>query len=53
MSYPQDCPTELKHLGEDISEILEYVPASLKIIQYVRPKLVNYARSLFPIVLRN
>ena len=27
------------YLGEDISEILEYVPASLKVVQYVRPKL--------------
>ena len=34
-----DCGGKLKHLGQDISEILEYVPASLKVIQYVRPKL--------------
>jgi transposase len=34
-----DCGGQLKHLGEDVSEILEYVPASLKVIQYVRPKL--------------
>src|SRR6266436_2006554 len=34
-----DCGGELKRLGEDVSEILEYVPASLKVIQYVRPKL--------------
>jgi transposase len=34
-----DCGGKLKHLGEDISEILEYVPASLKVIRYVRPKL--------------
>jgi transposase len=25
-----DCGGKLKHLGEDVSEILEYVPASLK-----------------------
>jgi transposase len=30
---------ELKHLGEDISEILEYVPARFKVIRQVRPKL--------------
>src|SRR6201998_2191929 len=30
---------KLKHFGEDVSEILEYVPASLKVIQYIRPKL--------------
>ena len=34
-----DCGGQLKHLGEDVSEILEYVRASLKVIQYVRPKL--------------
>jgi transposase len=34
-----DCGGQLKHLGEDVSEILEYVPASLKVIQYLRPKL--------------
>ncbi len=33
------CGGKLKHLGEDILEILEYVPASLKVIQFVRPKL--------------
>jgi transposase len=34
-----DCGGKLKLLGEDVSEVLEYVPASLKVIQYVRPKL--------------
>ncbi len=34
-----DCGGELKHLGEDISEILEYVPARFKVIRQVRPKL--------------
>jgi transposase len=34
-----DCGGKLKHLGEDVSEILEYVPASLKVLRYVRPKL--------------
>jgi len=34
-----DCGGKVKHLGEDVSEILEYVPASLKVIQYIRPKL--------------
>jgi len=37
------CPDrggELKHLGEDVSEILEYVPARFKVIRQVRPKLV-------------
>src|SRR5665213_793645 len=34
-----DCGGELKHLGEDVSEILEYVPARFKVIRQVRPKL--------------
>ncbi len=34
-----DCGGELKFLGEDISEILEYVPARFKVIRQVRPKL--------------
>ena len=34
-----DCGGELKHLGEDVSEILEYVPARFKVIRQVRLKL--------------
>jgi transposase len=34
-----DCGGELEHLGEDISEMLEYVPARFKVIRQVRPKL--------------
>lgn len=34
-----DCGGELKHLGEDVSEMLEWVPASFKVIRQVRPKL--------------
>jgi transposase len=34
-----DCGGTLKHLGEDISEMLEYVPASFKVIRQVRVKL--------------
>ena len=34
-----DCGGELKYLGEDVSEILEYVPARFKVIRQVRPKL--------------
>jgi hypothetical protein len=33
------CGGELRKLGEDVSEILEYVPASFKVIRHVRPKL--------------
>ena len=34
-----DCGGALKHLGEDVSEILEYVPERFKVIRQVRPKL--------------
>ena len=34
-----ECGGPLKKLGEDVSEILEYVPASFKVIRHVRPKL--------------
>src|ERR1700689_4079375 len=34
-----DCGGELKHLGEDVTEILEYVPERVKVIRQVRPKL--------------
>jgi len=33
------CGGALKHLGEDVSEMLEYVPASFKVIRQVRTKL--------------
>jgi len=33
------CGGGLKHLGEDVSEQLEYVPASFRVIRHVRPKL--------------
>ena len=34
-----DCGGQLRQLGEDVSEILEYVPARFKVIRQVRPKL--------------
>src|SRR6202795_3270717 len=34
-----DCGGALKSLGEDVSEILEYVPARFKVIRQVRTKL--------------
>lgn len=33
-----DCGGPLRSLGEDIAEILEYVPSRFKVIQHVRPK---------------
>jgi len=33
-----DCGGALRALGEDVSEILEYVPAHFKVIRIVRPK---------------
>src|SRR5258705_5741818 len=34
-----DCGGELKHLGEDVSEMLEIEPVRFKVIYQVRPKL--------------
>jgi transposase len=34
-----ECGGELRKLGEDTSEMLEYTPASFKVIRHVRPKL--------------
>src|ERR1022692_3736157 len=34
-----DCGGELRKLGEDVSEVLEYVPACFHVIRHVRPKL--------------
>lgn len=34
-----DCGGILKPLGEDVAEVLEYVPASFRVIRHVRPKL--------------
>ena len=34
-----DCGGMLKHLGEDVSEMLEFVPGRFKVIRTVRPKL--------------
>ena len=34
-----ECGGELKHLGDDVSEMLEYVPEHFKVIRRVRPKL--------------
>jgi transposase len=33
-----DCGGALKPLGEDVSEVLEYVPACFRVIRHVRPK---------------
>jgi transposase len=33
------CGGALKKLGEDISEMLEYLPASFKVIRHVRPRM--------------
>ena len=34
-----NCGGSLRKLGEDITEVLDYVPASFKVIRHVRPKL--------------
>lgn len=33
-----DCGGSLKPLGEDVSEVLEYIPARFRVIRHVRPK---------------
>jgi transposase len=38
-SVCRDCGGALKHLGEDVSEMLEFVPGCFKVIRTVRPKL--------------
>jgi len=35
----RDCGGRLRRLGEDVSEVLEWVPGSFKVIRHVRPKL--------------
>ena len=34
-----DCGGALRQIGEDVSEVLDYVPARFKVIRHVRPKL--------------
>jgi transposase len=34
-----NCDGAMRKLGEDVTEVLEYVPASFKVIRHVRPKL--------------
>jgi transposase len=33
-----DCGEALRNFGEDVAEILEYIPANFKVIRHVRPK---------------
>ncbi len=33
-----DCGTQLRQFGEDVSEQLEYIPDSFKVIRHIRPK---------------
>jgi transposase len=33
-----DCGATMRGIGEDLAEVLEYVPASFKVIRHVRPK---------------
>jgi transposase len=34
-----ECGATMRKIGEDVAEVLEYVPASFKVIRHVRPKL--------------
>lgn len=40
-SEPQcpECATDMRVLGEDVAEMLEFVPSHFKVIRHVRPKL--------------
>ena len=33
-----DCGKGMAHLGEDVTEVLDYVPASFRVVRHVRPK---------------
>ena len=33
-----ECGVAMRRIGEDVAEVLEYVPASFKVVQHVRPK---------------
>lgn len=33
-----DCGVPMRRIGEDMAEVLEYVPASFKVVRHVRPK---------------
>jgi transposase len=33
-----DCGTPMRRIGEDVSEVLDYVPGRFKVIRHVRPK---------------
>jgi transposase len=34
-----DCGAAMRKIGEDVAEVLDYVPARFRVIQHVRPKL--------------
>lgn len=34
-----DCGKALRQIGEDVAEVLEYIPARFKVVRHVRPKL--------------
>jgi transposase len=34
-----DCGSKMRRIGEDVSEVLDYVPARFRVIRHVRPKL--------------
>jgi transposase len=34
-----NCGGALRSLGEDVTEVLDYTPASFRVIRHVRPKL--------------
>ena len=41
-----ECGGQLSKLGEDVSEMLEYIPASFKVIRHVRPSVIDNREAL-------
>src|ERR1700709_1359176 len=42
------CGDQLRSFGEDVAEILEYIPANFKVIRHVRPKFACTVRACGP-----
>ena len=38
-----DCHGELRHIGDDVSEVLDVVPASYRVIKIIRPKYDQFS----------
>lgn len=45
---PEQDVTGMKHIGDEITETLDYIPCDLKILRYIRPKYVKQQTSGTP-----